>query len=89
VGDLPENYSGPVGWQAVCRQSDDGCKLLIVLHSFQLDSPRQIKLPLPSGDWAIETRFTHDETAATCEDETFRTHLSGSFVGAAYLLSRS
>lgn len=88
LGDLPENYTDPTGWQAVVRQSDDGQRILIVLHSFHLDKPRQVTLPLSSKDWKIEARFTHAETSASCDDGVFKTELPGSFNGAAYLLRR-
>ena len=88
-GELPENYTSPVGWQAVVRTCDDGRSILMVVHSFKLDRAQEVAVPLPLGEWVVEKQFAQVKTGALCSDLEFRLTLTESFSGQAWLLRKT
>lgn len=87
-GELPENYTRPAGWQAVVRRSDDGNSILMVVHSFKMDSAQEVAVPLPPGEWVIEKQFVQMRTGALCSDREFCLTLAEPFSGQAWLLRK-
>jgi len=55
--DMGKSWNEPRGWQAVLRTAEDGSELLVVFHSFSLDTPLQPQIPLPEGDWTLVDSF--------------------------------
>jgi alpha-galactosidase len=56
-GNLGPGYRHPHGWQAVRRQTDDGSRLLCVVHTFADAPDSPLRIPLPDGEWNLETNF--------------------------------
>jgi alpha-galactosidase len=56
-GSSGPSYRHPRGWQAVRRESGDGRKILLVVHSFA-DAPEDtLSVPLPAGRWKLAAGF--------------------------------
>jgi alpha-galactosidase len=83
-GALGASWRHPVGWQAVRRVSADGCRILVVLHTFA-DAPSEVEIPLPPGPWAIESVFP--DTTAECGDALHIRNLAD-FHGKVILLGK-
>jgi alpha-galactosidase len=84
-GSLGPSWRHPAGWQAVRRVSDDGTRILIVLHTFS-DAPREVGIPLPPGPWAVASAFP--DAAAECND-ALRIRDLTDFQGAVFILRKA
>lgn len=62
------SWNTPRGWQAVVRYTDDTA--LVVAHTFDLEEPVNLEVPLPAGDWRL--------TATYGEWPTNTEHVNGS-----------
>lgn len=76
------SWNEPRGWQAVVRHTRH--EVLVVVHVFGGDPPKEIRIPLPPGEWRESSAyFTPDGTRV--ENECLIVPQPGNFTGAAWL----
>ena len=56
-GNRGASYRHPTGGQALRRVSDDGSRLLCVVHTFAQPPASPMIIPLPPGTWTISSHF--------------------------------
>ena len=82
-----ESYRHLTGWQAVCRTADAGDKILVVAHSFGLDAPADIVIPVPEGFQVADQYSDGTCTVATTADG-LKIRIPEDFTGLAVLLEK-
>lgn len=84
-GETGESWRHPRGWQAVVRTSDDSCKALAVIHTFE-HAPETISVPLPAEGWSVEEEFPKNGAALSSSKLSWKSE--GDFSACVILLSR-
>jgi alpha-galactosidase len=65
---LGASYRHPAGWQALCRVSADGRRVLCVVHVFAEPPAEPLSIPLPPGRWRLEAGFNLPPGLAVAAD---------------------
>ncbi len=87
-GEDVKSYNRPEGWQALVRYSEDGGKVLIVVHTF-LDTPKQITVPLEeSGDYVIRGSLAQSPAELSAEGNSLQIGNLTDFSGMVYYLEK-
>jgi len=86
-GNLGRSYRHPRGWQAMQRTSQDGLRILYVLHTFANGPAGPWRVPLPDGMWKLEAGFNLPVNVKITADELIFPPLPD-FSGAAVILQR-
>ncbi len=80
------SWRAPQHWQAVLRTSSDERSALVVLHTFSLEDPQTVTVPLPKGDWEIAEYLANPEHALSIVDDELLWHEPVPFTAAVVLL---
>ena len=75
-GDVGKSWRYPTGWQGIVRLARDSRFALVVVHAFD-SAPKQVTLPLPEGEWAIEWEWPNAQSAI--QDRKLMPSLAGPF----------
>ncbi len=82
-----ESYRHLTGWQAVCRTADTGDKILVVAHSFGLDAPADIVIPVPEG-FQIADQYSDGTCTVATTADGLKIRIPEDFTGLAVLLEK-
>jgi len=82
-GQKGPSWRHPKGWQAVLRTGEN--LALAVFHAFD-EPPAQAAIPLPAGDWTVESRFADGDLALGHQEITWSP--PAAFSAAALLLRK-
>lgn len=90
VGPHVKSYNHLQGWQAMCRTSEDGSQMLVVVHTFE-DCEEYLDITLPgemAESWRMDSVFQRKDIFAKVQDGKLCISNLKAYDGAVYLLNK-
>ncbi|MBE6936302.1 MAG: alpha-galactosidase, partial [Ruminococcaceae bacterium] len=84
-GEMSKSWRHPEGWQALCRETEDG-KTLMVIHTFAGKYPEKITLPVNAS--RILRTMDSEQNAITLENGQLTVELKADFEAIAVYLEK-
>lgn len=84
-GEMSKSWRHPEGWQALCRETEDG-KTLAVIHTFAGKYPEKITLPVNAS--RILRTMDSEQNAITLENGQLTVELKADFEAIAVYLEK-
>jgi alpha-galactosidase len=89
IGQTPDNWTNPVGWSGIWRESPTGDQALLVIHTYESNTDEALKIVLPKSEKLQLVRMLEDGTSdtPTLQGQELNLATGAPFRGFAFLFA--